>query len=212
MTQWNKAGKVQGSSFDIPLNDEGRSQAGYAAEELAACPMDCVVSSHLSRAVQTADEVRMYHPLAASVVFKDFCEMNYGELEGKAIHDDDDESRSFKALFDQVSNMMEGDIDAQYPGGENAREVEQRTKRAMYQLIKERPKDKHIAIVGHGRSNRILLASLLFGDASKFSCMKQGNTAINIVDYDSEKDQWSEVMLNYVKHTMDRGMASGGRY
>ena len=212
MTHWNKAGKVQGSSYDIPLNDEGKSQASYAAEELSALPMNCIASSHLSRAVQTAEEVYAHHPSAARIISQDFVEMNYGELEGKAIHDDNEESRRFKARFDQVSTRMEGDVTVRYPGGENVYEVEQRTRKALYQLMRERSNDNHIAIVGHGRSNRILLASLLYNDATKFACIEQGNTAISIVDYDMEKDQWNEVLLNYVKHTLDRGMASGGRY
>ena len=213
MTEWNKRGRVQGSSFDIPLNDEGKSQARYAAEELSALPITCVASSHLCRASQTADEVHSYHPSAARIISKGVVEINYGDLEGNGIHDDNEESRRLKNIFDQVSSDMEGDLYIRYPGGENAHEVEQRTREALHQLMmKDRPNDEHIAVVGHGRSNRILLASLLFNDASKFASIEQGNTAISIVDYDPSDDKWVEVMLNYVAHNEDRGAASGGRY
>ena len=104
---------------------------------------------------------------------------------------DDEESRRLKNIFDQVSSDMEGDLSMRYPGGENAHEVEERTREALHQLMmKDRPDDEHVAVVGHGRSNRILLASsLLFNDASKFASIEQGNTAISIVDYDPSDDK-----------------------
>lgn len=212
MTDWNKRGFVQGSSFDIPLNDEGRSQARYAAEELSALPITCVASSYLSRASNTADEVHSFHPLATRLTSKGFVEINYGDLEGKCIHNDDEESKRLKNLFDQSSRDMEKDLYARYPGGENANEVEKRARGALRKLMNDRPNDRHLVVVGHGRCNKILLASLLYNDASKISSIKQGNTAISIVDYDPGDDKWLEVMLNYCAHNEDRGAASGGAY
>uniref|UniRef100_A0A7S2H5Z5 Phosphoglycerate mutase n=1 Tax=Helicotheca tamesis TaxID=374047 RepID=A0A7S2H5Z5_9STRA len=212
MTDWNKRGFVQGSGFDIPLNDEGRSQARYAAEELSALPIGVIASSHLSRASKTADAVHTFHPLAARFTFEGFGEISYGDLEGKCIHADNEESRRLKNQFDKVSLGMEKDVRVGYPGGENAHQVEKRARKALMKLIDDCPDARHMVIVGHGRMNKIILASLLYGDASKFSPIQQGNTAISIVDYDPEDDNWTEVMLNYCAHTEDRGAASGGRY
>lgn len=212
MTEWNKRGLVQGSSYDIPLNDEGRSQARYAAEELSACPITCIGSSHLSRASQTADAVHTFHPSATRFISEGVAEINYGDLEGKCIHNDDEESKRLKNLFDRTSLDMERDLNVRYEGGENAYEVEKRTRKALEQILSDRPDDRHLVVVGHGRSNRLLLASLLYNDASKFSTIEQGNTAISIIDYDSDGDKWHEVVLNYVAHNEDRGAASGGRY
>ena len=212
MTDWNKQGFVQGSSFDIPLNEEGRMQAQYAAEELSALPVSLIASSHLSRASKTADAVHVYHPSATRLIFEGYGEINYGDLEGKCIHSDDDESKRLKDQFDSVSLQMQKDIFVRYPGGESAQEVAKRATAALQQMMNDMPNDRHMVVVGHGRMNKILLASLLYNDASKFGPIEQGNTAISIVDYDPEEDKWKEVMLSYCAHTEDRGAASGGIY
>ena len=215
MTDWNQRGFVQGSSYDIPLNDEGKLQARYAAEELSALPITCIASSHLSRASETADEVYAFHHLATRCILQGFAEINYGDLEGKCIHNDDTESKRLKNIFDQTSLDMETDSTVRYPGGENSREVEKRTREALQHLMNKKSNpddDRHLVVVGHGRSNKILLSSLLYNDVSKFSTIEQGNTAISVIDYDKDADKWIEIMLNYVAHNEDRGAASGGRY
>jgi len=212
MTDWNRRGLVQGAGHDIPLNEDGRAQAIYAAEELAAVPITVVASSHLSRASETADAVHAVHPAAARLVNEGFGECNYGDLEGKCLHDGSEEARRLLDQFDQVSLDMEGDVNAGYPGGETAQQVATRAKRALWKLLDDCPEDRHICIVGHGRINRLLLANLLYGDATRFAPIEQGNTAISVFDYDPGKDGWSEVVLNYCSHTEDRGAASGGCY
>ena len=52
-TDWNVAGKIQGST-DIPLNDMGKRQAACLAEGMAGRPVTKVFSSCLSRAYETA--------------------------------------------------------------------------------------------------------------------------------------------------------------
>jgi broad specificity phosphatase PhoE len=48
---------------------------------------------------------------------------------------------------------------------------------------------QYIAIVSHGRTNKIMIASMIYGDAHPhFQSIKQGNTAINILDYYEEED------------------------
>ena len=52
-TEWNKARRIQGIS-DIPLNITGRSQAVALGDILAKHTFDLMVSSPLSRAMETA--------------------------------------------------------------------------------------------------------------------------------------------------------------
>ncbi|QGH69790.1 histidine phosphatase family protein [Pseudactinotalea sp. HY158] len=51
-TDYNAEGRLQGQ-IDIPLNDVGRAQAALAAEQLALLEPAAIVSSDLSRAVET---------------------------------------------------------------------------------------------------------------------------------------------------------------
>jgi broad specificity phosphatase PhoE len=52
-TPWNAADRIQGQA-DIDLDDVGRAQASAAAEYLARCHPDAIVSSDLRRAADTA--------------------------------------------------------------------------------------------------------------------------------------------------------------
>lgn len=53
VTDWNIEGRLQGRE-DIPLNDEGRTQAEKCGEALAEIKFDMIISSPLSRAMETA--------------------------------------------------------------------------------------------------------------------------------------------------------------
>lgn len=80
-TDWNVAQRLQGSS-DIPLNENGRAQARTAAPVLARiAPVSTIVSSDLSRALETAHIIA--EAMGADVV-KDarLQERSYGAWEG----------------------------------------------------------------------------------------------------------------------------------
>ena len=61
---------------------------------------------------------------------------------------------------------------------------------------------RHIAIVAHGRFNKILLAALLrSGDLRGCSEIEQGNCCINVLDFDMrDADDVREVALNFRDH------------
>ena len=52
-TQWNKVKRLQGQT-DIPLAEEGIRLARETGEGMKELPIDLVISSPLTRAVQTA--------------------------------------------------------------------------------------------------------------------------------------------------------------
>lgn len=53
-TDWNKDHRLQGAT-DIPLNDQGRSQAEAARQKFAVMSLDVIIASPLSRAKETAE-------------------------------------------------------------------------------------------------------------------------------------------------------------
>ena len=80
-TEWNRIHRIQGSS-DIPLNDTGRAQALNVGGVLSRHRFDLIVSSPLSRAMETATIIarRMGMPLPLPV--QSLVERHYGEAEG----------------------------------------------------------------------------------------------------------------------------------
>ena len=64
-TDWNRELRIQGSS-DIELNELGRKQAQFLAQELTDVELDAIYSSDLSRARATAAAVAATHGLEVS--------------------------------------------------------------------------------------------------------------------------------------------------
>lgn len=82
-TDWNLQARLQGST-DIPLNDMGREQARHAAEVLNGHGITKIISSPLSRALETARLVG--NRLALEPVLDGrLIERNFGLFEGMTI-------------------------------------------------------------------------------------------------------------------------------
>jgi broad specificity phosphatase PhoE len=79
-TDYNRQGIYQGST-DTGLNERGVSQAIVAAERLKEFDFDCIVSSPLKRALQTAEIVSGVHDLPIKII-DEFAERNMGCFEG----------------------------------------------------------------------------------------------------------------------------------
>ena len=131
-TDWNLAGRIQGSS-DIPLNDTGRQQAREAGRRLAADRWDAIVSSPLSRAMETARIIGAEVGIDEITAIPALVERSYGTAEG----------------------MTDTDLDAlraegqQVRGRETRGEVVRRVRPALIELAESRP-DQSILVISHG--------------------------------------------------------------
>lgn len=85
ITEWNRERRAQGQS-NIPLNDIGRWQARLLAERLRAGGWDCIYSSDLSRAQETAELVGTVLGLTV-VTDERLREMHKGETEGTTLEE-----------------------------------------------------------------------------------------------------------------------------
>jgi probable phosphoglycerate mutase len=83
VTDWNRQGRFQGLT-DIPLGDDGISQANAAARRLQSFAFDYVVSSPLTRAVKTAEIIAAASGKAVSID-PDMIECDFGSFEGRSI-------------------------------------------------------------------------------------------------------------------------------
>jgi probable phosphoglycerate mutase len=83
ITDWNLQGRFQGLT-DVPLNNEGISQAHAAAKRLQDATVDLIVSSPLIRAVKTAEIIaagsRKQINIDAGLI-----ECDFGSFEGRLI-------------------------------------------------------------------------------------------------------------------------------
>lgn len=82
-TDWNVLHRMQGRS-DIPLNENGLSQAKTAALAMRSIPFDCIFSSPLQRAVQTAQTVAAGRNLPIQIEPR-ITEMGFGKMEGLSL-------------------------------------------------------------------------------------------------------------------------------
>jgi uncharacterized phosphatase len=131
-TEWNRIHRIQGSS-DIPLNDTGRAQALHVGGVLARHRFDLIVSSPLSRAMETATIIarRMRMPLPLPV--QSLVERHYGEAEGCTRED--------------LNRRFPGDTPV--PGREPREDVQKRVVRTLHDLAIRHP-HADILVVSHG--------------------------------------------------------------
>lgn len=103
-TDWNKALRIQGRE-DIPLNHHGIEQAKECGRAFQQLNIDCIVSSPLIRAVQTANEIAKYVGVREVIIEERLIERDYGLLSGSTL--------SFSEAFtvdDKEANMEPWEI------------------------------------------------------------------------------------------------------
>lgn len=83
-TAWNQARRLQGRT-DVPLDDHGRAQADEAGRILAREGWSRVVTSPLSRAVETASIINGHVGAADVEVDESLIERHYGKAEGLVV-------------------------------------------------------------------------------------------------------------------------------
>lgn len=173
-TDFNLKGIVQGRGVDTPLNETGRQQAKSLATRFSGNRPDVVISSPLTRALQTAQCVA--EACCIEQVFTDagFEEMSWGVFEGQS------QSESLAAAFEDMKQRWhEGDLDFGVDEGESLRDVQSRGVKAIERTLQAH-QGKRILVVAHGRFLRVLLASLLdeFG-IQRMEELRHTNTGVN---------------------------------
>lgn len=136
-TDWNEAKKIQGQT-DIPLNEHGKNQARKLKQIFEKINYDLIISSDLSRAIETANIIN--YKEKEMILDKRLREINYGKIEG--------------IPKDKIPNYM-WDCFHNNPeeiGSEPIEEVFDRIK----SFIDELDKEKDILIITHGGVIRLI--------------------------------------------------------
>lgn len=168
---------------DVELAPEGFKQAALLGERLAHANITKVYSSHLTRAVQTAETANLYWQ-ADHEIRRELMEISFGEMEGLS----DEEIRKRYGSFLEQADKMEEDLP--YPGGESGRDVCRRIWPVMREIISA--KEEHVAIVTHGGVIRSFVSDILHMDLKNRLLLgiSLENSSITRVHYSKEKERF----------------------
>ena len=174
-TEWSKSGQHTGRT-DIPLTDQGRDEAVHVRDRLEGWTFARVLSSPLSRALDTArlagfgDDVE---------TVDDLLEWDYGEYEGRTTAD-------IRAGRPRWSLWADGT-----PGGESAADVGSRVDAIIKEL---RDLEGDVLLFAHGHLLRVLAARWLGLTPADGRLFALDPASISILGYERETsviDLWN---------------------
>ena len=147
-TRLNRDNRIQGIN-DIPLSPAGLAQAHAAAGALARDLLFELVSSPLSRAVQTAQIISETLQVPFMTV-EGLKEADAGELEGLTGQEMRQRYPEFARRWDEDSGTTE------MPGGESMLQVQERAWCAITRLLERHPDGKVVAVTHNFASQAIM--------------------------------------------------------
>jgi probable phosphoglycerate mutase len=155
-TDFNREQRFQGH-LDVPLNGEGRRQAETLVQPLGRIGIDCILSSDLSRARETAEIVArgLGIPVFETPGLR---EAHLGNAQGLTV--EEIESKFGRDLVEKWRSPYLSDADVSYPGGESGRAVLERVLQSIESFVGATP-HQHIGIATHGGVIRRVVRSLL---------------------------------------------------
>jgi len=188
-TDWNRIGRCQGVA-DIVLNDNGRKQARELGESLKNHDIKAVYSSHLKRALETAQHIAEHHDLTVRVE-PDFQEMNQGDLEGL----------SFPYIREKYAEVLkkwrENPETLKLPNGESLVEVQDRAWDAFEKVHKNHIGETVVA-VSHNLTIITLLCKITGVGLKGFRDFNIHATSKNVIV--SEDGRIRVQVINDVSH------------
>ncbi|MGV0026391.1 histidine phosphatase family protein [Phormidesmis priestleyi] len=180
-TDWNRQGRFQGQ-IDVPLNENGRSQAHQAAEFLKSVPIDFAISSSMLRPKETAEIILKHHPHLSLDLRDDLREISHGLWEGKL---EAEIESSYPGLLHQWQQHPET---VQMPQGENLQQIWERAIAGWRAIVESHSNPCTILVVAHDAINKAILCHVAGLGAESFWNFKQGNGAVSVIDYQQGAD------------------------
>ena len=172
-TAWNR-GQIFRGIYDIPLNENGKQQAGLAAQALKGIKIHAAYTSPLSRAKESAEIITKSFGISP-VIHNGFIDMDYGEWTGK------ENSEVAKLWPDEHAAWIKNPHTVRPPGGTTLKEIFNNSFTAMEELAKKH-RGETIAIFSHRVVNKILIIGALSLGLERFPFTMQGNCCINQIE------------------------------
>ena len=166
-TEWSRDRRHTGKT-DIPLTENGRRQAAVLRDALAGRSFARVLSSPLSRALDTCREAGLGDQAELT---PDLYEWDYGEYEGITTAEIRERRPGWNLWRDGC------------PGGETAAEVGRRVDRVLDSLA---GLEADAAVFAHGHVLRVLTARWLALGAEKGALFKLDTGTLSVLGYERE--------------------------
>ena len=182
LTDWNALGRKQGHS-DIPLNDEGRRQAGLLAERLVtereSVQWDFIVASELSRAQETAQIIadRLHIPLLEPD--QRLKERSFGQVEG--------------LTWQEREEKWGADWETLELGQEKVEDIQARGLEFLNHTMEQYP-EQNILVVSHGGFLSQLFTLLL----KEAHTERIGNLSLTVLE--RTEQEWTTILYNNIQH------------
>jgi broad specificity phosphatase PhoE len=166
-TEWSRDRRHTGRT-DIPLTENGRRQAAILGDALAGRSFARVLSSPLSRALDTCREAGLGD---RAELTGDLCEWDYGEYEGIT-------TAEIRAGLPGWNLWRDG-----CPGGETAADVGRRADRVIDSLA---GLEADAAVFAHGHVLRVLTARWLGLGPEQGALFKLDTGTLSVLGYERE--------------------------
>lgn len=192
-TEANATGVIQGDFVDGPLNALGMRQAASLGGHFRKHPPRLILTSPLLRARQTAQAIADATD-APLVVLRGLREISWGDYNGRP-----NVGQTKEAMEAILRAWDQGDLTKRAPAGETPHDAWARAKADLAPHLDGAEGD--VALVGHGRINKILLSGLVHGTPARMEDFPQSNAAITILQ--RESDAWRTLARNLKDHLGD---------
>jgi len=187
VTDWHEQRRVLGQR-DVPLNAQGINQAHAAAMALAGVQLHEVLSSPLLRTMQTAEIIagQFGIEVARDPRLVDF---RVGKWEGMAYDEVNASADYQKFLADPLSTAI--------PGGEDLRQIRERSVSAIEQALADTPAGEAVAVVSHAGIVRVLLAHYLGSAPGNYHRLRVAPGSISVLSFADDRELPRVLAVNW---------------
>ncbi|MCA9067682.1 MAG: histidine phosphatase family protein [Planctomycetaceae bacterium] len=186
---------LQGHGINFSLSDNGRQQARAVGQFLSKlASVKAIYCSELKRAMETAQEIAGHHNIPVQTV-KGIHEVDVGDWEGKSWDTIMGENESAYHAF------MSDPGDTPYLNGESYRDVLNRVKPALTELLKTH-RGETIVVVAHNVVNRAYLADVLGLELRRAKDIRQANCCVNVIHHKQDKAELESLNSQFHLHKL----------
>lgn len=186
----NREGLFRGR-YDFPLNEVGRKQAIWLAEELKDVKFDAVYTSPLSRAMETAEAICRSQGIEP-IVEQGFNNIHLGSWEGKP-------KKEIAERFPKEFRLWRSEPEKlKMKGAETLSQVQERAVATLVRITKERM-GGGFAVVTHRAVLKPLIAGILGIPAPYFWKLHPETASYSIIEHTPQRG-YALSLFNQTKH------------